>query len=438
MGGSGWWFAAGFVLAGCGEIVGADEYEVVASSPTSGGAGSAPEAMGSQDGASIPQQTIAILDAQTPECADCAVNECLAETAACAEDADCSEFATCLGAAGPSFSERRYQCYQAHEKSPATERWNACLVRSGCYTNCAECGQWGETFAEHCAECMSETEGGCEATSGCFSDGSCSALVACFGERCDGWQLSPRCRFDCESRHGRLKDAAAGVVGPLGRCRQQCQWGHHWSCGFGGLTGTGSGDPATVEMKVKLASKQGEGLTAQVAACRGSCSEPSDTDSDGVVVLAVETSNVPAQGGYHYEITSEHAPHLFYPWHPTVDGWSGDVLVSHLPVEDPERGDVLVIVGDCVGSINIQEQNEGVRIALEGSSGQSVEPLYLLNYEPSAALDGGDVAVFHGVEPGTATVDVVSPSGDVVVQAPVEVRSGWVTSVVFNAPVFLF
>ncbi len=391
----------------------------------------------------------------TPSCASCAMANCCNESTACAADATCAPYASCMGQCkGDATCWAR--CLQDHHAdTPAVSALDACMAtacEAACGLTCGAFAGWAfqPDAADACQACLVSRN--CSAMRACATSSDCDAIGHC---------LATCTTLDCFDGCGTTwgQNAASFQVdgGPGGSdfgnyvtgiapCDVACGWGTDWRCvghvAWPPIRSVG----ATYHLMLKDFSNGAPVAGASVVLC-------ASADVDCKMHLAMDTTNgagsaslsfqnVPGAGGEltlgllgYLMITSPTLVDSYYYWgFPlseaqlyayqlayTPDELQG-ILASLNVTQDPNRGFVGVAVFDCDynGAGGVQVTLDAADAAPQAYTPMGVE---------TTTTDKQGLLLFPNVPVGTVHVTATpvalgKPSGSTTVM----VRKGAITT----------
>lgn len=419
-------FALAGAVTSCAVVLGVDDYKV---SPTEGSS-------------SIP------FGSNT--CRQCVSDECDAQRIACERRSECRNAAGCyLGCLG---REDEIACVANCADPPviATREMQdlmACTLDS-CSRDCWTPGAWFARLGKACGECAqgdTDPEALVDLTRECWSDDQCRGYVTCLAANCKKLLLPDvECRYSCAAnspetalRYYLTVGARSGI-----KCGDECGIGRHWECLPVAWPPPVLGGRAMVTLRtvVDATGDGGQALPLHVRACLisdNACSDvqgEGDLDENGEITFDLAQAPYPIDS-YYFELSNPNvrpddmaATALFVPYMPIT----GDVTLFFPPPRydaydqlnrtamdltttvDATKGEVFVMLADCVGSIADPE------VTMSTNSGMT--PVY--GFPPDVSAPGGGFAFFINVEPRLTTIEARLPAQQIAsVSVPVRANA---------------
>jgi hypothetical protein len=409
----------------------------------------------------------------TNVCASCVSANCCAESNACAGDAVCSAYESCLGACNGE-PKCRSQCTIDNPgvTSSDVSALSACLA-SNCESPCGlTCGGIADLVSEPdaagaCQMCVAQTTSNCASAKECAASGACDAYIRCFLACFAG-----DCRDACASANAEGAALFAPFQndpnGPLtyfgGACSGPCGAGTDWAC-VGHVTWPSPKSP-TVTLTEKIVDNQSGSPVSglNVSICNGCpCPSPSnpllgDAQTDDAGIYSVQIPNPSGIGNiglngcaqYHPDPDSGITPEFAYWGYPLSEAQAVDTATSTegrtitseetasiygvfgVPLDPTGAPWLTLFVLDCLGSLA-----SGVQITIQPNA--QVPEFYnvpggasLTATQTSSQGSGG----FLNVPPGQYTVTATPLSlGKPASQIVVNVQAGTVTgALMFPTP----
>jgi hypothetical protein len=226
------------------------------------------------------------------------------------------------------------------------------------------------------------------------------------------------------------------------KCGDECGIGRHWECLPVAWPAPVLGGRAMVTLRtvVAAAGDGGRALPLHVRACLisdNACSDvqgEGDVDENGAITFDLAQSSYPIDS-YYFELSNPNvapddmaATALFVPYMPIT----GDVTLFYPPPRydvydqlngtaidrmttvDVTKGEVFVMLADCVGSIADPE--------VTMSTNSSAIPIY--GFPPDISATGGGFALFINLEPRLTMIEARLPNQQIVsVSVPVRANA---------------
>jgi hypothetical protein len=385
------------------------------------------------DAGTQPSTTACALPYASSDCADCARQRCCTESMACADDPACRAQARCLAKCGAE-PGCRAQCALA---APVSQSSDAAALAACMASECADdcglaCGMslmdYGEVppeAAEACHDCM--VESACVEAEACAGSADCDAL-----RRCVPSCRTPDCQLACNETHEAGRALSQTLLEKTNACAAECARGSNWSCVGRVNWPQPESERTTLTMDFVIAPSQRPYVGGRVAACERTdtqCERPAATgvtDENGRVVREIEDhtsgfegSELGFNGFLHFTHPAGAMPwfgYWGYPFSKSRHAWTAppDVPGAH-PIRlanaeaveallaafhitrDPNRGEMLLEVVDCVGAaagdveFTLEPFDPDVVIVHGANAAASVTsraaPQALMSHVPLGAVD---------------------------------------------------
>ncbi len=351
-------------------------------------------------------------------CQACVASKCCAELGACAGNAGCKPYETCLLGCGGDYACRA-KCQAAYPIAagpdvPTVDRCVAAECETECGVTCGTPGAFvGGDAAVGCQECLVARV--CGTVEACGRNLDCAELTRCV----DGCVV-PDCLFTCLDAHEAGVPLFTPVLIQAGTaCHAACALGSNWEC-VGKVTWQfATSATSTMVLNLVDAGTLNAIAGSTVRACRRddvSCSSPLATavaDAKGRAALTMAAAGIGFQG--YFEITTpDYTPTLYFLAYPLTEPHGEATVALSKPSTmmssaalvgvtlDPSRGTVAVFARDCFFALGGQD----VVVTADGIDDKTAERYFTGNgYSATATqTDGSGFVVFFNAPITNVTV----------------------------------